>query len=89
MSSVIVVESPLQTAIISYQSPPATNNLNGIEFEQSTAATEWIWNHNLGFRPVVQVTNFAYEKIHAEVIHSSANQVRVRVTPAAIGKILI
>lgn len=60
-----------------------------LQFSQPTPAAEWLWNHNLGFRPKPQVYNLAYQEIDAEVYHSSSNQLRVRVNPAQPGYILI
>jgi hypothetical protein len=59
------------------------------EFSQPTPAAEWLWNHNLGFRPKPQVFNLAYQMIDAEVQHISENQLRVRVSPAMPGYIVI
>lgn len=58
-------------------------------FSQSTPATEWIWNHNLGYRPTPQVYNLAYQEIDAEIEHISVNQLRVRVSPASPGYIIV
>jgi hypothetical protein len=60
-----------------------------IKFDQSTNAAEWLWNHNLGYRPKPQVYNLAWQEIDAEVVHNSDNQLRVRVNPPSQGYILI
>jgi hypothetical protein len=57
-------------------------------FAQLTPATEWIWNHNLGYKPTPQVYNLAYQQIDAE-IEISDNQIKVKVNPASPGYILI
>lgn len=59
------------------------------EFSQITPSGEWLWNHNLGYRPKAQIYNLAYQKIDAEVQHVSVNQIRVRVLPPMPGYIII
>lgn len=47
---------------------------------QSTPSTEWIINHNLGFRPAVELLTVGGMEFDAEVVHITANQTRVRNT---------
>lgn len=50
---------------------------DAFQFTQAVAASEWIINHNLGFRPnVVPMTNGGLKMV-AEILHMSTNQVRV------------
>lgn len=59
------------------QQPAPSFNWN-----QATASNTWIINHNLGFKPVVQVFNPAGEQIEGLVIHLSNNQTGIYfVTP--------
>jgi hypothetical protein len=44
---------------------------------QAGAATTWVVNHNLGFRPNVQVLTAGGAEMLAEVLHTSVNQVQV------------
>ena len=47
------------------------------EHLQTTASAAWVVNHNLGYRPSVQVLSLGGMAMLAEVLHSSDNQVRV------------
>lgn len=67
----------------------ALDKLKPQEFAQTTPATEWIWNHNLGFRPTPKVYNLAYQEIDALIEHPSVNQIKVQVNPASPGYIVI
>jgi hypothetical protein len=67
----------------------ALNNKPPTQFDQQVPATDWLWNHDLGFRPKPQVYNLAWQEIDAEVIHYSVNQLRVKVNPPSPGFILI
>lgn len=44
------------------------------EHVQLVAATPWIINHNLGFRPNVELRNSGNEVIDGEIVHTSVNQ---------------
>jgi hypothetical protein len=59
------------------------------EFSQPTPATDWIWNHNLGYRPKPKVYNLAYQEIDAEIEQPTVNQIKVHVKPASPGYIII
>lgn len=52
---------------------------------QVSAATVWIVNHNLGYRPAVEVYDSGGSEVVAEVAHISVNQYEVRVNPAMSG----
>ena len=47
------------------------------EHHQTTAASTWTVNHNLGFRPAVTILSVGGAQMLAEVIHASLNQVLV------------
>ena len=47
------------------------------DFQQTTPATEWIVNHNLGHKPLVQVFSTGGVEVEAEVVHISNNQTRI------------
>jgi hypothetical protein len=52
---------------------------------QSTPATTWTINHNLGYRPSVELLNSGMQEIDAEIAHPSVNQVVVTLNPATAG----
>jgi len=54
----------------------------GFEHTQTTPASTWVVNHNLGLRPSVSVRSSGGVELLAEVVHMSANQTEIRfVTP--------
>jgi len=43
-------------------------------YVQSVASSSWIVNHNLGFKPAVEVLSAGGMEVEAEVMHTSNNQ---------------
>lgn len=54
-------------------------------YAQSTPATTWTINHNLGYRPSVELLDSGSQEIEGDVIHPSLNQTIVTLTPATAG----
>lgn len=52
---------------------------------QAIAATVWTINHNLGYRPSVELLDSGSQEIDAEVSHPTVNQTVVTLTPASAG----
>jgi hypothetical protein len=52
---------------------------------QSSAAAEWIINHNLGYRPSVTLYSTGGAEIEGEVVHISNNQARVYFATSVAG----
>lgn len=52
---------------------------------QSTPASTWTINHNLGFRPSVELLDSGSQEIDGEVAHPSINQTVVTLSPATAG----
>jgi hypothetical protein len=52
---------------------------------QSTPSTTWTINHNLGFRPTVELLDAGSQEIDGEVAHPSVNQTVVTLKPATAG----
>jgi hypothetical protein len=52
---------------------------------QSTPATTWTINHNLGRYPSVELFNSGMQEIDAEIAHPSVNQTLVTLNPATAG----
>lgn len=66
------------------QGPPGPAGSAGFDFEQASAAASWTINHNLGYRPGVELFTTGGMEMVAEVTHVSLNQVVVSfVTPTA------
>jgi hypothetical protein len=57
----------------------------GYVHTQGSAATTWTINHNLGYKPVVQVYNAGSLQMIAEIEDVTINQTIVRVSPAQSG----
>jgi hypothetical protein len=52
---------------------------------QGSASTTWTVNHNLGFRPSVEVFSVGGAEIDAEVLHTSINQTVISFNTATAG----
>lgn len=52
---------------------------------QSTPSSTWIINHNLGFKPAVELFDSGSQEIDADIVHVSDNQVVVSLTKAITG----
>lgn len=63
--------------------PPGPSGA-GYTHTQVGASTSWTINHNLGVRPNVDIANSGGQKVNADVLHTSLNQVVISfVTPTA------
>ncbi len=79
-----IIEVPatsLQILEVSAQGPqgipgPASAAIS-FTHTQSTAATEWVVNHNLGVYPLAEVRSVGGVVVEAEVLHISLNQFKV------------
>ena len=52
---------------------------------QSTPATTWTINHNLGFRPSVELLDSGSQEIDGDISHPTVNQTVVTLNPATAG----
>lgn len=59
-----------------------------LTYTQSTPSSLWIVNHNLGFKPLVDVFNNNDEEVAVKVSHTSANQFRVISETPFLGYVL-
>ena len=59
----------------------------GFDFTQSSPATEWVVNHNLGFRPSCAVRSPGGVEMIAEVAHLSNLQLRIRFATPQVGTV--
>lgn len=69
------------------QGPPGPPGPAGATYThtQSSAATTWTINHNLGFKPSVEVLDTGGNEFEAQVLHSSVNQVILYFNTAKAG----
>lgn len=52
---------------------------------QAQPSTQWIINHNLGFKPLVQLFDTASQEFDGLITHASDNQVIATLTAAVAG----
>jgi hypothetical protein len=57
----------------------------GYNFTQSSSSAAWTINHNLGFKPSVDVYDSGSQQIQAEVSHPSVNQTAILLTTPITG----
>lgn len=57
----------------------------GYDFVQSSPSASWTINHNLGFKPSVDVYDSGSQQIQAEVSHTSINQTVILLTASTAG----
>lgn len=55
-------------------------------FTQASALAEWVVNHNLGYKPLVDILDTGGNLVGAEVAHISLNQFNVRFAAATTGQ---
>lgn len=68
--------------------PPGGGGGSGgqpVQVIQSSPSLTWIINHNLGYRPQVQVYTSGGLEVFAEVIHTSINQYQVSFVQPSTG----
>lgn len=52
---------------------------------QASAATTWTINHNLGFRPTVELLDSGSQEIDGAIAHPTVNQTVITLNPATAG----
>jgi hypothetical protein len=57
----------------------------GYLHQQTSSSTTWIINHNLGFRPAVELFDSGSQEIDGDVAHPSVNQAIITLSPATTG----
>lgn len=57
----------------------------GVNFTQSTPSSVWTINHNLGYRPGVELFDTGGNEFVAQVLHTSVNQVVVTLADPIAG----
>lgn len=62
---------------VSIAGPPGPAGTGGFLFTQASPLQVWVVNHNLGFRPTVQVYDTGGSVVSTEVVHVSINQCQI------------
>lgn len=83
----IVEEAGIHVLELIHPGPQGPAGLGGAAYvhTQSAPATTWTINHNLGFRPSVELLDTGSQEIDGEVSHPSVNQTVVTLNPATAG----
>jgi len=88
-SSTAVVTVPITSTVTAITVGPQGGLGSGgnaaYEFVQAAPATTWTINHNLGFRPSVEILDAGSQEIDGEISHPSVNQTVVTLNPASAG----
>ena len=82
VSNLAPADMPISTATLA-----ALNTKAGSAFvyQQSTPAATWTINHNLGYRPSVELLDSGSQEIEGDVSHPTVNQAVVTLSPASAG----
>ena len=80
----VPVTSTITAVTAGPQGPPGTSGA-GYDFIQSSSSATWTINHNLGFKPGVDVYDSGSQQIQAEVSHTSVNQTVILLTVSTTG----
>jgi hypothetical protein len=87
--STAVVTVPVTSTVTAItagpQGPSGTGGASAYQFVQASPATTWTINHNLGFKPSVEILDAGSQEIDGEVAHPSVNQTVVTLNPASAG----
>lgn len=71
------VSSQKRKVVVSIAGPPGPAGTGGFLHTQGSASASWVVNHNLGFRPTVQVYDTGGSVVNAEIVHVSINQCQI------------
>lgn len=74
-----------RTLLYGYLRGPAGTSGGGLTYTQSSPAPTWTINHNLGYRPSVEVLDAGGSEVDAEVQHISLNTTIVSFNVATAG----
>ena len=80
----VPVTSTVTAVTAGPQGPPGASGA-GYDFIQSSSSAIWTINHNLGFKPGVDVYDSGSQQIQAEVSHTSVNQTVILLTASTTG----
>jgi hypothetical protein len=86
MTSVTVTEVDNNTVVtVATEGPQGPAGGAAFVYQQVAPATVWTINHNLGYRPSVELLDAGSQEIDGEVAHPSVNQTVVTLNPASAG----
>lgn len=80
-----VVAVPVTSTVTATTAGPQGPAGFGYLHQQTSASTTWTINHNLGFRPAVELFDSGSQEIEGDVAHPSINQAIITVNPSTAG----
>lgn len=85
----LVLQEPEVTRLISVgvQGPPGPGSAR-YEHVQSSPATQWTVNHNLGYKPSIEVLSPGGMVVIADVVHMTDNQTLINFNAPQTGTVL-
>lgn len=84
-SSTVVTVPVTSTVTAVTQGPQGPPGSAAFVYQQVAPATTWTINHNLGYKPSVELLDSGSQEIDGEVSHPSDNQTVVTLNPASAG----
>jgi hypothetical protein len=81
----VVVTVPVTSTVTATTAGPQGPAGAGYLHQQTSSSTTWTINHNLGFRPAVELFDSGSQEIEGDVSHPSINQAIITVNPATTG----
>lgn len=84
-SSTVVTVPVTSTVTAVTQGPQGPAGATAFVYQQAAPATTWTINHNLGYKPSVELLDSGSQEIDGDVSHPSDNQTVVTLNPASAG----
>lgn len=84
-SSTVVTVPVTSTVTAITQGPQGPSGAAAFVYQQTAPATTWTINHNLGYKPSVELLDSGSQEIDGDVSHPSDNQTVVTLNPASAG----
>lgn len=84
-SSTVVTVPVTSTVTATTQGPQGPAGGSAYVHVQSAVSTVWTINHNLGYRPAVELLDTGNQEIDGDIAHPSTNQTVVTLNPASAG----
>lgn len=84
-SSTVVTVPVTSTVTAVTEGPQGPAGGAAFVHQQVVPATTWTINHNLGYKPSVELLDSGSQEIDGDVVHPSNNQTVVTLNPASAG----
>lgn len=84
-NAVAVTEDGSGTVVTVTTAGPQGPSGSAYVHTQSSSSSTWTINHNLGFRPSVELLDSGSQEIDGDIAHPTTNQTVVTLNPATAG----